>query len=259
MEAEENALKEHLGNNFIIYGHATYQAIVGPIILSIYLPPDYPAESPPEISSSLVSSSGKPSDSSLTSLHASIDAQVIHLWESSLRSPVLMDIIEWLEETLESHDSSDSDEERKGSDGSDGAKDEWSPDPERDLVIYTWGDQMQKKAPELSEKNFNAKCLNCRGGGIDLRTMNGTWPELQAKVQTSSAFAYFRRRFIEAIEKRDLKAVSVNCSKGRHRCASFAEVMRLDYPKLVVEHLSIKVTTTPTDLCLRTKNRKSKR
>lgn len=46
---------------------------------------------------------------------------------------------------------------------------------ERPLLVYTWGKALRKSAPGDSEHNFNAGILNGRGGGADLKSMNGAW------------------------------------------------------------------------------------
>lgn len=227
-------------------GSSTYVLELEDHHFTLFLPPTYPFDSPPQIYLD-----GQPKDSPLD--QELLDETLLHLWESSERSPVLGDLVEWLEGLLSSKPDGKDDESE--------TKEDWSPDPARPLVIYTWGDQMKGTKPtkEESENNFNAKCLNCRGGGVDLKSMNGTWPELQTRLKASSSFHTFRRGFIRAVESKNLTRVSVNCSKGRHRCASFAEVMREDYPLLVVHHKSLKLTTSPKDLHLRTKNKKSRK
>eukprot|EP00913_Durusdinium_trenchii_P009932 g9321.t2 len=52
----------------------------------------------------------------------------------------------------------------------------------RPLLVYTWGKALRKSAPGDSEHNFNAGILNGRGGGADLKSMNGLWDEVQSNV-----------------------------------------------------------------------------
>jgi hypothetical protein len=243
MAAEESeALKKALGSDYEAYPGGASTIHLGDAHLLVYLPWRYPEGQPPEVTVSFKASP--------PFTDAELQAALVDLWEGSERSPVLMDLVEWVRGR-----------QAAASAPGDGGADcgEVAPDPDRDLVIYTWGDHMRSGPPPESQKNFNAKCLNCRGGGVDLRTMNGTWPALQAKMKACSTFPWFRQCFIRAVEDGDLTAVSVNCSKGRHRCVSFAEVMREDYPRLVVRHLALKVTTSRGDLHACTKNKKSRK
>jgi len=245
---ELSHLSESLGPESIrVFSRGSYEIALEDFLVIVYCPSGYPSTTPPEIN--VVH---KKTDPPFTAKE--LQEQVVHLWESSERLPVVGDVLEWIAAKVSRDGDTDGGADHEEEDTKDDYGD-YLPDPERKLIIYTWGDQMQKKKPPDAQRNFNAKCLNCRGGKVDLRTMNGTWPELQDKVQTSSSFHAFRRLFINSIEANDYTVVSVNCSKGRHRCASFAEVMRKDYPKLVVHHLSLKVTTSSKDLKLRSKKR----
>jgi len=243
VDREKQALCERFGRRFSCLGESLYRIDLGVCILEVFLPNGYPERTLPEVT---LTWNEKEDEKDPLFLSSDLEEQMRHMWESSERLPVVVDVVEWIEELLTEGDESKDD----GEDDLD-----IKPDPHRPLVIYTWGDKVQKGPPRESEKNFNAKCLNCRGGAIDLRRMNGTWPILQAKVKSCSTFGFFVNAFIKTVEREDLKVVSVNCSKGRHRCVSFAEVIREYYPLLVVHHLSLKVTTSSDNLCLRTRNR----
>lgn len=64
---------------------------------------------------------------------------------------------------------------------------------DRDLHIYTWGKALRKAPPPDSQFNFNAGVLNGRGGGADLRTMNGLSEEVQRNVASCGLFPRWLR------------------------------------------------------------------
>lgn len=111
---------------------------------------------------------------------------------------------------------------------------------ERDLLIYTWGKAIRKAAPSDSEHNFNAGILNGRGGGADLRTMNGLSDEVQNNVASCNLFPRWISMVCAKVEHSDLHTISINCTKGRHRSVAAAEILRrLYYPHATVRHLTI--------------------
>lgn len=115
-------------------------------------------------------------------------------------------------------------------------------DRNRPLLIYTWGKALRKSEPSDSQFNFNACILNGRGGGVDLRTMNGTWEEVQNNVASCSKFPRWLEMACNKIEKSTpaLHTISINCTKGRHRSVAAAEIMkRFYYPNAVLRHLTI--------------------
>jgi len=112
--------------------------------------------------------------------------------------------------------------------------------PGRALLIYTWGKALRKSAPADSQHNFNAGILNGRGGGADLRTMNGLSDEVQSNVASCSLFPTWISMVVAKVEHSQLNAISINCTKGRHRSVAAAEILkRIYYPEATVKHLTI--------------------
>lgn len=111
---------------------------------------------------------------------------------------------------------------------------------ERPLLIYTWGKALRKGPPPDSQFNFNAGVLNGRGGGADLRTMNGLSEQVQKNVASCGLFPRWLQMVTSKIETAGLDKVSVNCTKGRHRSVAAAEIMKsVYYPNATVKHLTI--------------------
>ncbi|CAE8592730.1 unnamed protein product [Polarella glacialis] len=124
---------------------------------------------------------------------------------------------------------------------------EYLPDPQalgvktdRELGIYTWGKALRKAAPPESQFNFNAGVLNGRGGGADLRTMNGLSEEVQRNVASCGLFPRWLEMVIHKVESANLSVISINCTKGRHRSVAAAEILRsVYYPQATIKHLTI--------------------
>ncbi len=115
-----------------------------------------------------------------------------------------------------------------------------SGDPNRQLTIYTWGKRFKKRKPEESQKNFNASVLNGRAPGINLKTMNGTYDELQYVVSRCSTFDSWITMCVQKIEEDNLHTISINCAKGRHRSVAAAEILKkVYYPSAKISHLTI--------------------
>eukprot|EP00418_Pyrodinium_bahamense_P063448 CAMPEP_0179090624 /NCGR_PEP_ID=MMETSP0796-20121207/41354_1 /TAXON_ID=73915 /ORGANISM="Pyrodinium bahamense, Strain pbaha01" /LENGTH=360 /DNA_ID=CAMNT_0020788197 /DNA_START=62 /DNA_END=1144 /DNA_ORIENTATION=+ len=110
---------------------------------------------------------------------------------------------------------------------------------DRDLTIYTWGKAFRKAAPAESQANFNAGILNGRGGGADIRVDNGLTEAVQRNVASCSLFPRWIEMCIAKIETEGLRAVSINCTKGRHRSVAAAEILKkYYYPEAAVVHTS---------------------
>jgi len=112
----------------------------------------------------------------------------------------------------------------------------------RPLVIYTWGKALRKCAPPESQFNFNASILNGRGGGADLRTQNGTSEEVQRNVASCGLFPRWLEMVCNKVEKSmpPLHAISMNCTKGRHRSVAAAEILKkFYYPNATLHHVTI--------------------
>eukprot|EP00438_Fugacium_kawagutii_P016519 Skav222457 [mRNA] locus=scaffold3319:151576:152598:+ [translate_table: standard] len=111
---------------------------------------------------------------------------------------------------------------------------------DRLLLVYTWGKALRKAAPGDSEHNFNAGILNGRGGGADLKSMNGLWDEVQSNVASCGLFPRWISMVCAKVEHSDLRCISINCTKGRHRSVAAAEILKKTYyPNATVKHLTI--------------------
>jgi len=110
----------------------------------------------------------------------------------------------------------------------------------RELLVYTWGKALRKSAPPDSEHNFNAGILNGRGGGADLRTMNGLSDEVQSNVASCGLFPRWISMVCAKVEHSNCKVISINCTKGRHRSVAAAEILKKQYyPNAQLKHLTI--------------------
>jgi hypothetical protein len=113
-------------------------------------------------------------------------------------------------------------------------------DTNRELTIYTWGRRLKKSKPYQSQRNFNACVLNGRAKGIDLRKNNGLCHDIQRVVSRCTAFKTWINMCIKKIETDNLRVVSINCSKGRHRSVAAAEILKKAYyPEAKIIHLTI--------------------
>lgn len=111
---------------------------------------------------------------------------------------------------------------------------------DRKLVIYTRGKALMKSKPRDSQCSFNAAVLDCRGGGVDLRKMNGLHPEVQKRLLSCYSLPRWLKMFVEKVETNNYTCVDVFCTKGRHRSVAVAELLKQYYPNAVVSHLTIK-------------------
>ena len=113
---------------------------------------------------------------------------------------------------------------------------------DRALKIYTWGKALRECAPSDSQFNFNAGVLTGRGGGANLRTMNGMSEEVQANVASCSLFPRWLEVVLHEVEHSTppLHTISINCTKGRHRSVAAAELLKKYYYKNAdIVHLTI--------------------
>ena len=81
-------------------------------------------------------------------------------------------------------------------------------------------------------RHFNAKPLNGRGGGADLKRNATQDARIVRNVCASMAGGEgleWLRRVVRAIEAEDLHCASVFCSQGRHRSVSAALILRSRY------------------------------
>ena len=110
----------------------------------------------------------------------------------------------------------------------------------RQLVIYTWGKRHHKNKPSQSQCNFNAAVINGSREGLNLRKMTGLNIEVQKSVKAGVGYIKFMEFMINKIESNDLHIISINCSAGRHRCVSCAEILKQEfYPNAIIYHLDV--------------------
>lgn len=209
-----------------IYTEGCFELQLDICKLFICLPKGYPETNMPEIE--VIKRSTKTWFG-----NKDLQDQIEHLWESSEHCDILEDVIQWIVNGQEETKCEKSDSKTI------------PPDPSRELVVYVWGNRVHKMKPPESQYNFDACCLNCRGPGIDLRKMNGTWPEMREKLlKDRHLYPRFLKEFINSVESNNYTVVSVNCAKGRHRSASFAETLFDYYPKLTVIHKTLNCVST---------------
>jgi len=112
--------------------------------------------------------------------------------------------------------------------------------PERQLTIYTWGKRHHKNKPSQSQCNFNAAVINGHRDGMNLRKLTGLNIDVQKSVKSGIGYIKFMEFMINKIESGDLHTISLNCSAGRHRCVSCAEILKSEfYPNSIIHHLDI--------------------
>eukprot|EP00944_MAST-04C_sp_MAST-4C-sp1_P002565 g2565.t1 len=117
----------------------------------------------------------------------------------------------------------------------------------RKLHIITWGDKKARKcniAQMGAEAHFNAKPLDGRGGGADLKLNATQDPRIVRNVvqsMTSGVGAMWLERAIKKIEQSDLHCISIFCAQGRHRSTSSALILKAKYyPNATLEHVKMK-------------------
>lgn len=117
---------------------------------------------------------------------------------------------------------------------------------ERMITILTWGDKILSKASVKqmgSQYDFNAKTLDGRGKGVDLRKNALKNPKLVLNVASSLSEGKGKVMLCQTlrkIENEDLDAISIFCSKGRHRSVSMALLLKAGYyHNAELKHLTI--------------------
>ena len=111
---------------------------------------------------------------------------------------------------------------------------------DRELTVYTWGRALRKKQPDCVQRNFNAAILNGRRKGVNLKKLDGRSQEVQEVVRHCKMFVDLMNSVCKIVERDDLHTISFNCTKGRHRSAAAAELLKkLYYPNAQVAHLEL--------------------
>lgn len=114
----------------------------------------------------------------------------------------------------------------------------WTPD--RRLTIYTWGKKYRKYKPDQSRHNFNAGIINGHRKGMNLKKITGLNPDVQKAVKSGKGYIKFMEEMITKIETENLHVISINCTAGRHRSVSCAEILKREfYPNTVIHHLEL--------------------
>ena len=114
--------------------------------------------------------------------------------------------------------------------------DQLGADVSRALTIYTWGDKVVSKVHLEQEtgctRHFNAKPLDGRGGGADLKVNATQDPRIVRNVSSSmlrGEGAEWLKAVVREIERSDEHQVSIFCSQGRHRSVSAALILKTRY------------------------------
>ncbi len=110
---------------------------------------------------------------------------------------------------------------------------------DRKIDIYTWG-RKKRDCPKGFDKNFNAAIINGKKRGANIRRYDGRTEEVQYTVVRGKFFFEFFQSIIKSIEKDNLSIIGINCSAGRHRCVSCAELLKkYYYPNAILHHLEL--------------------
>ena len=114
----------------------------------------------------------------------------------------------------------------------------WNSD--RTLTIYTWGKKYHEHKPEKSKCNFNAEVIRGQRQGMNLKKVTGLNAEVQLSIKVAAGYIKFMEDIITKIEAEDLYTISINCTAGRHRSVSCAEILKREfYPKSTVIHMDL--------------------
>jgi hypothetical protein len=119
------------------------------------------------------------------------------------------------------------------------------------FYMHTWGMRKRKKLPEGIDKNFNAAVVNGKRRGANIKRYDGRTIGVQYCVVRGNNFYDFFLNMINTMEvwikkhKESGKVpplhFGVNCSAGRHRCVTCAELLKkYYYPNLVLDHMELR-------------------
>jgi hypothetical protein len=112
--------------------------------------------------------------------------------------------------------------------------------PNRLLMIYTWGRQHRKNKPEGSVHNFDANLIQSCRNGPSLKIFTGLHPETQLNIQSARGYSCFMKEIVTRIEAQNLPIISISCSEGKYRSVACAELLqRYFYPRALIYHLHV--------------------
>ena len=117
----------------------------------------------------------------------------------------------------------------------------------RKLHVITWGDKKERKSTITqlgAEAHFNAKPLDGRGGGANLKVNATHDPRIVRNVvqsMTKGVGAMWLERTVNKIEQSNLHCISTFCAQGRHRSVSSALILKAKYyPNATLQHIKMK-------------------
>ena len=93
----------------------------------------------------------------------------------------------------------------------------------KEIIIYTWGNQIRKNPPNNSQHNFCVTGISSyKPKGVNLKKVDGRDSRLQEKLQRQPKFEMYMESALKKIQENDLTIISINCHKGRHRSVGFS-------------------------------------
>ena len=101
------------------------------------------------------------------------------------------------------------------------------PTDTRELTILTWGKALRDRAPPQSERNFDV-CQISKGKphGVDLKKNNGLCVDIQHHVEKQTRYPEYKKIVVDfVLTNPQVKTISINCTKGRHRSVAFAQLI----------------------------------
>lgn len=95
---------------------------------------------------------------------------------------------------------------------------EFKVNPNRELIIVTWGNRINKSKPIESERNFNV----CSISDGKRTTETGMDEDVRRSIVQCSQAQRIIQSILRIVEEQNLHIISINCHKGRHRSVSVA-------------------------------------
>ena len=115
--------------------------------------------------------------------------------------------------------------------------------PDRKITIFTYGTRYIKQEQFAVRFNApfscNAKLINSSKPG-NVHRLRGTDAAIQKRVRTATMFEPLIEKFVEIVERDNLKRAGVFCTAGHHRSVALGEFIgAYVYPNATVKHLTI--------------------